>query len=75
MYESEYWKYPINQQEECVLEVPLSLCFICIGYHWELSELSGEAEKQSNCEIGSNLVILCMHEGMMVMAGMGTFFL
>ena len=27
-----------------VLEVPL--CFICIGYHWELSDLSGEVEKR-----------------------------
>jgi hypothetical protein len=36
-----------------VLEVPL--CFICIGYHWELSDLSREAEKRSNCEIGSNI--------------------
>jgi hypothetical protein len=39
-----------------VLEVPL--CFIRIGYHWESSDLSREAEKRSNCEIGSNI----MHE-------------
>ena len=39
-----------------VIEVPL--CFICIGYNWESSDLSREAEKWPNCEIGSNI----MHE-------------
>jgi hypothetical protein len=39
-----------------VLEAPL--CFICIGYHWISSDLSGKAEKWSNCEMRSNI----MHE-------------
>ena len=39
-----------------LIEVPL--CFICIGYNWESSDLSREAEKWPNCEIGSNI----MHE-------------
>ena len=47
-----------------VLEAPSSL--ICIGYRRESSESSGEVEKWSNCEIGSNI----MHE-LGGMAGMG----
>ena len=39
-----------------VLEAPL--CFICIGYNWESSDLSGKAEKWSNCEMRTNI----MHE-------------
>jgi len=39
-----------------VLEAPSSL--ICIGYRRESSELSGDAEKWSNCKIGGNI----MHE-------------
>ena len=26
-------------------------CLICIGYHWESSELSGEVEKRLNSEM------------------------
>ena len=37
------------------------------------SDLSREAEKGSNCEIGSNIMHLCMNEGMI--AGMGTYFI
>ena len=36
-----------------VLVAPL--CFICIGYNWEPSDLSRKAEKWSNSEIGPNL--------------------
>ena len=32
-----------------VLEAPA--CLICIGYHWESSELSGEVEKRLNSEM------------------------
>jgi hypothetical protein len=39
-----------------VLEAPF--CFIWIGYHWISSDLSGKAEKRSNCEMRSNI----MHE-------------
>jgi hypothetical protein len=39
-----------------ILEAPL--CFICIGYHWISSDLSGKVEKWSNCEMRSNI----MHE-------------
>ena len=35
-----------------VLEAPL--CLICIGYHWVSSDLSGKAEKRSNCEMRTN---------------------
>jgi hypothetical protein len=35
-----------------VLEAPL--CFICIGYYWVLSDLSGKAEKWSNSEMRTN---------------------
>ena len=34
------------------------LCLICIGYHWISPDLSGKAEKWSNCEMRSNI----MHE-------------
>jgi hypothetical protein len=61
-----YWKYPINQQDECFGgSIVLHMHMIS----WESSESSGKAEKQSNCEIGSNIM---QNEGMM--AGMGTYF-
>jgi hypothetical protein len=40
-----------------VLVAPL--CFICIGYNWERSPPSGEAEKWSNSEISHNLPFEC----------------
>ena len=51
-----------------VLEV--LLCFICIGYHWESSDLSGEAERRRGSRTVKLVVIFGMNEGMM--AGMGT---
>ncbi len=52
-----------------VLEA-LLLSLICIGYEWESSVLSEEAEKWSNCRIGGNI----MHE-FGGMAGNGRYFM
>jgi hypothetical protein len=48
--------YTPSINRRSVLEAPL--CLICIGYHWISSDLSGKAEKWSNCEMRSNI----MHE-------------
>jgi hypothetical protein len=48
--------------QRSVLVAPL--CFICIGYNWELSPPSGEAEKWWNSEIGPNLYAIISGYGM-----------
>ena len=50
------WYTWVSWVNQLILEAPL--CFICIGYNWKLWDLSGEAEKRSNCEMCSNI----MHE-------------
>jgi hypothetical protein len=59
LYIGRIWKYPINQPD---LVAPL--CFICIGYNWEPSPPSREAEKWSNSEIGPNLYAIISGYGM-----------
>jgi hypothetical protein len=49
--------YTPSINRRSVLEDPLS--FICIGYHWILSDLSGKAEKWLNCEMRSNIMHEC----------------
>jgi hypothetical protein len=48
--------YTPSINRRSVLVAPL--CFICIRYNWESSDLSGKAEKWSNCEMRTNI----MHE-------------
>ncbi len=53
--------YTPSINRRSVLEAPL--CLICIGYHWISSDLSGKAEKWSNCEMRSNIMHECGGDG------------